>query len=103
MENSVRTLGPTEAKVILGLQSKGQEAISLDRVAGIIGGEQVRARKTLHALVCKGWLVKLGAGKYVLVPADRGPENIGENNALAMASAAENPSYVGWWTAASFH
>ncbi len=103
MQNSVRTLGPNEARVILGLQAEAEEFITLARVGEIIGGEQVRARKVLHALVNKGWLVKLGAGKYALVPADRGPENIGENNALAMASMAVESSYVGWWSAASFH
>lgn len=29
--------------------------------------------------------------------------NLGENNILAMAAAAVEPSYVGWWSAAAWH
>jgi predicted transcriptional regulator of viral defense system len=42
-------------------------------------------------------------GRYLLLPPEQGPENIGENNVLALAAAAVEPSYVGWWSAAGFH
>ena len=39
----------------------------------------------------------------MLLPPEHGPENLGENNVLALAAAAVEPSYVGWWSAASWH
>ncbi|WP_349437962.1 type IV toxin-antitoxin system AbiEi family antitoxin [Pararhizobium sp. A13] len=39
----------------------------------------------------------------MLLPPEYGPENLGENNILAMAAAAVDPSYIGWWSAASWH
>jgi predicted transcriptional regulator of viral defense system len=42
-------------------------------------------------------------GRYLFLPPEYGPENLGENNPLAVASAVVEHSYVGWWSAASFH
>ena len=39
----------------------------------------------------------------MVLPPEYGPENLGENNPLALASAIVDPSYIGWWAAASFH
>src|SRR3546814_19597545 len=39
----------------------------------------------------------------MLLPPEHGPENIGENNPLALASSVAEPSYIGWWSAAAFH
>jgi len=39
----------------------------------------------------------------MLLPPERGVENIGENNPLALAAAVVDESYVGWWSAAAFH
>jgi len=54
-------------------------------------------------LVKKGWLARLVGGRYMLLPPEHGPENFGENNPMALAAAAAEPSYIGWWTAAAFH
>ena len=51
----------------------------------------------------KGWLTRLKGGRYLFFPPEYGPENLGENNPLALASAVVEPSYVGWWSVASFH
>jgi hypothetical protein len=53
--------------------------------------------------VRKGWLTRLGGGRYLLLPPERGAENIGENNPLAVAAAVVKESYIGWWSAAAFH
>ena len=52
----------------------------------------------MRNLIKKGWLV---GGRYMLLPPEYGPENLGENNPIALAAA--EPSYVGWWSAAAFH
>ena len=39
----------------------------------------------------------------MLLPPEHGPENLGENNILALAAAAVEPSYIAWWSAASYH
>lgn len=102
METNLRTLGPNEAKVVLSLREENRAVVRTADIIGILGSEQ-SARKVIRNLVSKGWLSRLVSGRYMLLPPEHGPENIGENNALALASAAAEPSYVGWWSAAAFH
>ena len=65
-------------------------------------GSEPTARKAIRNPIRKGWLTRLVGGRYMLLPPEHGPENLGENNPIALAAAAE-PSYIGWWSAAAFH
>jgi predicted transcriptional regulator of viral defense system len=102
MNTNLRTLGPHEANVILSLREQGREVVHAADIIGLLGYEP-RARKVIRNLIRKGWLARLVGGRYMLLPPERGPENLGENNPIALAAAAAEPSYVGWWSAAAFH
>ena len=102
MDSNLRTLGPSEAKVVLSFREQGREIVRAADVIELLGSEQT-GRKVIQNLIRKGWLSRLVGGRYMLLPPEHGPENIGENNTLALASAAIEPSYVGWWSAAAFH
>ena len=102
METNLRTLGPNEAKTVLSFREQGRTIVRAADVIETLGKEST-ARKVIHNLLRKGWLTRLVAGRYLFLPPERGPENLGENNALAVASAVVEPSYVGWWSAASYH
>jgi len=71
-------------------------------IIGLLGSKQT-THKVIRNLVRKGWLARLIGGRYMLLPPERGAENIGENNPLAIASAVVEKSFVGWWSAAAFH
>ncbi|MER8948084.1 type IV toxin-antitoxin system AbiEi family antitoxin [Mesorhizobium sp. M0809] len=75
------------------------------RAADIVAllGSETSARKVIRNLIRKGWLSRIVGGKYMLLPPEHGPENLGENNNLALAAAAVDPSYIGWWSAAAWH
>jgi len=102
MKTALRTLGPNEAKVVLSLREQNREVVRATDIIGILGSEPT-ARKVIRNLLRKGWLSRLIGGRYMFLPPEHGPENLGENNALALAAAVIEPSYVGWWAAASFH
>src|SRR4029077_7662771 len=102
METTLRTLGPNEAKVVLSLCEQNREAVRAADIIQILGSEP-RARKVIRNLLRKGWLTRLIGGRYMFLPPEHGPENLGEKNVLALAAAVVDPSYVGWWAAASFH
>jgi predicted transcriptional regulator of viral defense system len=102
MEKDLRTLGPNEAKVVLSLREQERTTVRAAEIIDLLGREQT-ARKVIRNLIRKGWLTRLVAGRYLFLPPEHGPENLGENNALALASAVVDPSYVGWWAAASYH
>jgi predicted transcriptional regulator of viral defense system len=102
METNLRTLGPHEAKVVLSLREQSRDVVRTAEIIEILGSEPA-TRKVIRNLVRKGWLSRLVGGRYMFLPPEHGPENLGENNVLALASAVVDPSYVGWWAAASFH
>jgi predicted transcriptional regulator of viral defense system len=102
MENNLRTLGPAEAKVVLSFREQGRTVVRASDVLDLLGSEN-SARKVIRNLIKKGWLSRILGGRYMLLPPEHGPENLGENNILALAAAAVEPSYIAWWSAASYH
>lgn len=102
MDPTLRTLGPSESKVVLSFREQGREVVRAAEIIALLGSEQT-ARKVIRNLIRKGWLARLVGGRYMLLPPEHGPESIGENNPLALAAAAVEPSYIGWWSAAAFH
>jgi predicted transcriptional regulator of viral defense system len=102
MQTNLRTLGPSETRVVLSFTADGRTVVTARDVIAMLGAES-SARKVIYNLIQKGWLSRLRAGRYMFLPPDRGPENLGENNILALASAVIEPSYVGWWAAAAFY
>src|SRR5580704_8508014 len=105
MENNLRTLGKAESKVVLSLREEGRSLVQTADILGILGTgvPETTARKVIRNLVRKGWLSRIVGGRYILLPPEHGPENLGENNTLALAAAAVEPSYIGWWSAAAYH
>lgn len=99
---NLRTLGPLEAKVVLSLRERGREAVDVSDIRTLTGPGSA-TRNVVQQLIRKGWLARVRRGRYLLLPPEHGPDNLGENNVLALATAAVTPSYVGWWSAASFH
>lgn len=102
MNTHLRTLGPREAQLVLTLSEQGRHTITAAEAIEMLGSKG-SARNVIQGLLKKGWLTRLVGGRYLFLPPDRGPENLGENNALALASAVVEQSYVGWWAAAAFH
>ncbi len=101
MQNTLRTLGPKEALVVLSMTEQGRGVVRAEDVIGLAGSEPA-GRRVIRSLLRKGWLSRLVGGRYMFVPPAHGPENTGESNALAMAAAAAEPSYVGWWVQPRF-
>lgn len=102
MDNNLRSLGPAESKVVLSFREQGLTIVRAADVVALLGSE-TSARKVIRNLIRKGWLSRIVGGKYMLLPPEHGPENLGENNSLALAAAAVEPSYIGWWSAAAWH
>jgi predicted transcriptional regulator of viral defense system len=102
METNLRSLGPNEAHVVLSLRADNRSVVSTTDIAAILGSKP-KANKVIYNLVRKGWLIRLVAGRYLLLPPEHGPTNLGENNALAVASAIAEQSYIAWWSAAAYY
>ncbi|HYA11289.1 MAG TPA: type IV toxin-antitoxin system AbiEi family antitoxin [Thermoplasmata archaeon] len=95
-----RSLSATEARVVLSLEEEGAEELSLDAIQRLARVRRGFARKLAHGLVTKGWLQRVGRGRYLLNPSAYGPEAVPETDPLRVGSRLVAPYYFGFATAA---
>jgi predicted transcriptional regulator of viral defense system len=94
-----RSLSRPEAKVVLSLEAEGSEDLTLEGVRLRAGVSPGFARKIAHDLVKKGWLQRVGRGKYLLNPSRHGPDAIPDTDPLRLGSRIVSPYYFGYATA----
>ena len=95
-----RSLSATEARVILSLEADGESELSLDTIEARAKVRRGFARKLAHELVRKGWIQRVGRGRYLLNPSARGPEAIPDTDPLRVGSHIVRPYYFGYASAA---
>jgi predicted transcriptional regulator of viral defense system len=95
-----RSLSTTEARVILALEAAREEEVSIEGIASLAGTRRGFARKLAHGLSTKGWLQRVGRGRYLLNPVRHGPDAIPDTDPLRFGSHLVRPYYFGFATAA---
>jgi predicted transcriptional regulator of viral defense system len=95
-----RSLSGTEAKVVLSLESEALEELTLDGIRKRARVSPGFARKIAHDLVRKGWLQRIGRGRYLLNPSRHGPDAIPDTDPFRLGSRLVSPYYFGYATAA---
>ncbi len=97
---AVRTLSATEARIVLALEEGHRSDATLTDLQELAGVGRGFARKLAHGLVVKGWLERVGRGRYLLNASGRGPEVSPERDPLRVGSRLVTPYYFGYATAA---
>lgn len=100
--STLRSLGPEEARLALGLAALHVSTVTIDLAAKIMGNRQ-QAQAVVHRLIVKGWLQRASRGRYVFLPPDWGAEKVEDFDIFVLASASVDVGYVEWWAAASQH
>jgi predicted transcriptional regulator of viral defense system len=95
-----RSLSAVEARVVLSLEADGESELSLDTIERRAGVRRGFARKLAHDLVRKGWIQRVGRGRYLLNPSERGPEAVPDTDPLRVGSHIVRPYYFGYASAA---
>ncbi|HLF06946.1 MAG TPA: type IV toxin-antitoxin system AbiEi family antitoxin, partial [Thermoplasmata archaeon] len=98
-----RTLSRKEAQVILGLLAEGKIELALGDIERIAAVTPVHSRKLAHVLRRKGWIQKIGAGRFLINPPQNGPDAIPDSDPLRIGSRLVSPYYLGFGTAANLH
>jgi len=99
----IRNLSKQEASLVLELEWRGQRIVSRSEVIEANNGDVKTADHLISSLCRKKWLEKIGAGKYMLIPAERGPEGIADMNTLLVGSLIISPYYFSYATANAFY
>ena len=98
-----RSLSPLESKLILRLEWDKQPVVTIKDVINILEVTPDHARQILHRLARDRWLSQITAGKYELIPAERGEYAFEDTNPLFIGSVLADPYYFSFATAAFFH
>lgn len=96
----LRSLSATEARVVLSLEAEGRHELSLDTIESTAKVRRGFARKLAHDLVRKGWIQRVGRGRYLLNPSREGPEAVPDTDPLRAGSHIVRPYYFGYASAA---
>ena len=103
MEFTTRSLSPQESRVVLHLAEHGNKEVGRQEIISILGVSPQAADHVIRSLRRKGWLERASWGRYLLIPAEMGPEALGQGNVLALASRIADPYYFGYGTAATHY
>jgi len=98
-----RSLSSLESKLILHLEWEKQPVVTIEQVMAILGCTYDHARQVVHRLARRHWLTPITAGKYEVIPAERGEHAFPDTNPLFIGSTLVTPYYFSFATAAFFH
>jgi predicted transcriptional regulator of viral defense system len=79
------------------------ESFRSAEIVDLLGSSIKAADHVIESLRRKGWLERATWGEYLLIPAELGPEALGDSNLLALASRIADPYYIGFSTAAAHY
>lgn len=99
--DKIRTLGPKEATLILGMLEGGETAISRREASSRMETTIGSADQILRRLVSKGWLARAGKGVYLIEPPELGSRPLPEGEAYALLEASEPEAVVAYGSAAA--
>jgi predicted transcriptional regulator of viral defense system len=100
-----KTLGSTSARLLTKLAEDNRSVFSINDAQEILGSTYDATLKTLRRLTRAGWLVRLTAGRYAIVPLSSGNEAIPQVNRYVIAREllGETPYYVSHESAMDIH
>lgn len=100
-----KTLGPAAAEILLRLSEQGKPIFSVEDAQAIYNKSRKLTSNLLGKLVRKGWLVRLMAGKYLIVPLEAGLEAIpmADRYVIAREVLGSCPYYISHYSAMQLH
>ena len=100
-----KTLGTENSHLFTTLAGQGRIVFSIDEAQKVTGKSYPATQQALLRLTRAGWLVKLGAGKYAIVPPAAGDDAVPEANRLVIARELVGgaPYYISHESALEVH
>jgi predicted transcriptional regulator of viral defense system len=101
---NIRTLGPSEAKLLNKLAATGQYIFDTEDARAVLDSDQVNISKLLYRLARKRWLFRLEKGKYLILPLEAGMEGrYTVHEFIIAAHLIGEPYAIAYVSALSFH
>jgi len=96
------TLGEKEAFLVKSLAEEGKAIFTIEDASRLVG---LGAKKIVHRLAIKKWVLPLKRGLYAMVPLEvgvKGSDAFVVHN-FVVASMLVEPYYIGYWSALNHH
>jgi len=100
---NVKTLSPTEARLLTSLAAQGLNIFQTEDARAILDDQEVNVNKLLYRLTRKRWLCRLEKGKYLILPLEAGLEGLYTVHEFVIAAHLIHPYAVAYASALSFH
>jgi predicted transcriptional regulator of viral defense system len=96
---NIKTLGDTEARLLLTLASQGKQVFTTADAQVAVGGARRRVNKLLARLSEKRWVLRLRRGLYLILPFEAGVEGTYSVHPFRIIPYLATPYAVAYWTA----
>lgn len=103
MMTQIRTLGPTEARLLNRLAASGHAVFATDQARAVLNSGNQDINKILYQLTRKRWLLRLEKGKYLILPLEAGMEGLYSIHEFVIAAHLVHPGAIAYASALSFH
>ena len=95
----IRTLGDTEARLLLTLASQDKQVFTTADAQAAAGGSRHRVNKMLARLSDKRWVLRLRRGLYLILPFEAGVEGAYSVHPFRIVPHLATPYALAYWTA----
>ncbi len=102
-EHHIKTLGDTEARLLLTLASQGKKVFTTGEAQAAIGGARHQVNKLLSRLNEKRWVLRLQRGLYLILPFEAGVEGTYSVHPFLIVPHLATPYALAYWTALSHY
>jgi len=102
-QNIRQGLSTRESRLLSRLAGAGHEIISIDDIETTLEVAPNTAREIASRLAEKGWLDRLFAGTYLIIPLAAGEEAVYTTHEYLIAAHVAEPMYIGYYSALSHH
>jgi predicted transcriptional regulator of viral defense system len=99
----IRTLGDSEARLLLTLASRGKQVFTTGDAQAVLGRARHSANKLLARLSGKRWLLRLRRGLYLILPLEAGVEGTYSVHPFRIVPYLVTPHALAYWTALSYY
>ena len=103
MMTQIRTMGPTEARLLNRLAANGHIIFTTDQARAALKIDDKDINKILYQLTRKRWLLRLEKGKYLILPLEAGMEGLYSVHEFVVAAHLVAPYAIAYASALSFH
>lgn len=103
MMTQIRTMGPTEARLLNRLAASGQIIFTTNQARAVLNADDLDVNKILYQLTRKRWLLRLEKGKYLILPLEAGMEGLYSVHEFVVAAHLVDPYAIAYTSALSFH